>query len=110
MTTPAWILDLHRLRQVGFLGRRVFGDRARTVTLYYERVWRGIDDVVDVVLVYSPTEAEAYRADSRVDYRDPLSLPPQPIQHPVTEGTVSEIVRTVTQWARPEIWTGYEPG
>jgi hypothetical protein len=94
---------LRLLRRLGFGGRRIFGDRGRTITLHYRRTWH---DVSDVVLVYNENDAAAYRTDDTIDDDDPFGLDSRPDLLEEARGTVAQVVTNVRFWPRPD-WPGY---
>lgn len=74
--TPA-VAALRRLREFGFTGQRVFNADGHLDAVYYTRTYRGLREVV---LVYSETEALAYRARDVLDDTDPLYAPPDTVE------------------------------
>jgi hypothetical protein len=56
--------------------------------------------VADVVLVYSDTEAEGYRATDSINGANPLDLQ-TPFLHKHVDGTVTEVVTAVLGWPAP---------
>lgn len=101
----AAIEHLQLLRRLGFGGRRIFGDRGRTITLHFRRTWHGISDVV---LVYGENDAEAYRTDDLIDHSDdnPFDLASRPDLLEESYGTVAQVVKKVCGWPPPD-WPGY---
>lgn len=97
---------LQLLRRLGFGGRRIFGDRGRTITLHYRRTWHGVSDVV---LVYGADDAEAYRTDDTIaSDDDPFGLAARPDLLEEAYGTVAQVVKKVRNWPAPD-WPGYAP-
>ncbi len=87
---------LHLLRRVGFDARCLHGAGGDTTVLHYRRTWRG---TCDVVLVYSESDAEAYRAGGSLPVdTDPLDLACRPDLLCEAVGTVVEVVAEVTTW------------
>lgn len=74
--TPA-VAALRRLREFGFAGQRVFNTAGTLDAVYYTRTYRSLREVV---LVYSETEALAYRARDILDDTDPLYAPPDTVE------------------------------
>jgi hypothetical protein len=97
---------LQLLRSLGFVGQRILGDQGNTRTLHYRRTWRGISDVV---LVYSPDDAEAYRADDVINEMDPFELASRSDLYQETAGSVAAVVAAVLRWPNPDSWPSHFP-
>jgi hypothetical protein len=92
---------LQLLRHIGFNGRKLLSPKGYATTLHYRRRWRGI---ADVVLVYSATDAEAYRAHDLISDLDPFEVASRTDLLQESVGTVTEVVAAIVAWPNPPAW------
>jgi hypothetical protein len=98
------VAALQLLRHVGFSGRKLLSPKGFATTLHYRRRWRGI---ADVVLVYGPDDAEAYRAADFIDDHDPFEVAYREDLIEEVFGTVSEVVAAIVTWPNPPAWANH---
>lgn len=90
----AALAALRQLVAHGFHGRKLFSE-GRVSLLVYRREFRG---VVDVVQVFGPDEAEAYRAADRIELDAPVDLVDVEDRAVWTlDGSVADVVASILE-------------
>lgn len=101
-TTAKFDELLERLEHQGFHGHVLLDRQGQATTVEYRRVWRS-REVADVVLVFSETDAHAYRGDERADPADPFALTWPVKVEQSAHGSLLQVVGAVRDWPAPTV-------
>lgn len=100
MTSTA-IAEIQRLLRYGFTRTPVVDEDGRPEVLIFQRDWRGWREVV---LIYSESEARAYRTPVQFSALNPLYVPPGTAETLIPLGDVVTVVHALlTGWSPPPL-------